>query len=413
MTEEKQKKIFFDHVSTTPVDPRVVEVMLPYFTERFGNPSSHIHEAGVIAGRALEEARGEVASLISANPQEIIFTSGATESNNLAIRGFLQANRDKGNHLIFSEIEHYSVINLAYSLEREGYEVSFLKVDQQGLVDPDELRRRLKTESCLVSVMLANPEIGTIEPIRVLTGIAKEHGVYFHTDAACAAGIIPVDVDDLKIDALTLSAHNFYGPKGVGALYLKEGTKLSPLFQGGFQENGIRPGTENLPAIVGFGKASRLAQSEMEFRNKHLRSLAKRLKEGLENSVEFLHFTGHPEKRLPGHVSLWVEYVEGESLLLMLNLKGVMAASGSACSSNLKGRDETDLSASHVLTAVGVPPEFCAGSLTFSLGKDNSEEQINYLVEIMPPIVERLLEMSPLYADRVGMKKYPRGELLP
>jgi cysteine desulfurase len=413
MAEEKQGKIFFDHVSTTPVDPRVLKVMLPYFTERFGNPSSHIHEAGVIAGRALEAARGEVASLISANPSEIIFTSGATESNNLAIRGFLQANRGKGNHLIFSEIEHYSVINLAHTLKREGYEVTFLKVDRQGLVDPEDLRRRMRTETCLVSVMLANPEIGTIEPIRTLAGIAKEHGVYFHTDAACAAGIIPVDVGDLKIDALTLSAHNFYGPKGVGALYLRQDTKLSALFQGGFQENGIRPGTENLPAIVGFGEASRLSRSEMEFRNSHLRNLGKRLRQGLENSVEFLHFTGHPEKRLPGHVSLWVEYVEGESLLLMLNLKGVMAASGSACSSNLKGRDETDLSASHVLTAVGVPPEFCSGSLTFSLGKDNSEEQINYLVEIMPPIVERLLEMSPLYADRVQGEKYSRGELSP
>lgn len=410
MTGEKQRKIFFDHVSTTPVDPRVLEVMLPYFTERFGNPSSHIHEAGVIAGRALEEAREQVAGLISARPEEIFFTSGATESNNLAIRGFLEANRDKGNHLIFSEIEHYSVLNLGYRLKREGYQVSFLKVDQHGLVDPDELRKEIKEQTSLVSVMLANPEIGTIEPIKVLAGIAKERGVYFHTDAACSAGIIPVDVDDLGVDALTLSGHNFYGPKGVGALYLRQGTKLSPLFQGGFQENGLRPGTENLPAIVGFGEASRLAQSEMGSRINHLRNLGKILKQGLEKAVDFLHLTGHPERRLPGHVSLWIEYVEGESLLLMLNLKGVMAASGSACSSNLKGRDETDLAASHVLTAVGVPPEFCTGSLTFSTGEDNTEEEVSCLLEIMPPIVKRLLEMSPLYADSVKAKTTPESE---
>jgi len=288
----------------------------------------------------LEEAREQVAGLISARPEETFFTSGATESNNLAIRGFLEANRDKGNHLIFSEIEHYSVLN----------------------------------------------------------------------DAACAAGIIPVDVDDLGVDALTLSGHNFYGPKGVGALYLRSGEKLSPLFQGGFQENGLRPGTENLPAIVGFGEASRLAQSEMGSRINHLRNLGKILKGGLEKAVDFLHLTGHPEKRLPGHVSLWIEYVEGESLLLMLNLKGVMAASGSACSSNLKGRDETDLAASHVLTAVGVPPEFCTGSLTFSTGKDNTEEEVSCLLEIMPPIVKRLLEMSPLYADSVRAKTTPESE---
>jgi cysteine desulfurase len=410
MKDNSERKIFFDHVSTTPVDPPVVEAMLPYFSERFGNPSSHIHEAGVVAGRALEESRQQVADLISAKPEEMIFTSGATESNNLAISGFLKANPDRGDHLIFSEIEHYSVLNVAYRLQTEGYRVEFLRVDQHGMVDPDELRRRIGGETALVSIMLANPEIGSIQPIKELAGIAAERGIFFHTDATCAAGVIPVQVEGLGVDALTLSAHNFYGPKGIGALYLREGTKLSPLFQGGFQEGGVRPGTENLPAIVGFAAAARLASSDMESRNRHLRVLGKRLRDGLERSIRFLHFTGHPEKRLPGHVSLWIEYVEGESLLLTLNLKGVMAASGSACSSNLKGRDETELVASHVLTAVGVPPEFCTGSLTFSMGKDNGEEEVDYLVEIMPGIVDRLLEMSPLYADRIKAPDSSRGE---
>jgi cysteine desulfurase len=398
------RKIYFDHQATTPVDPRVFEAMIPYFQDRFGNPSSHIHTEGVRANQALDKARGQVAELVNSQSDEIIFTSCATESNNLGLRGFLKANPDKGKHIIISEIEHYSILNQALRLKVEGYEVSTIKVAEGGLIDPEAVEKAIRKDTALISINLANSEIGTIQPIKEIAEIAKKHGIFFHTDGAIAVGNIPIDVKVLGIDALTISAHNFYGPKGIGALYLREGNNISPIFEGGFQEYGMRSGTENVPGIVGMGAAAELASIEMPERIEHLQKLGKMLWKGLEEEIEYINFTGHPIQRLPGHVSFWIRYIEGESLLLMLNIKGVMAASGSACSSNLKGADEEDLAASHVLTAIGVPAEFCSGSLTVSMGKDNTEVEVQYLLDIMPEVVDKLLMMSPLYADKLRGK---------
>ncbi len=401
---ESERNIYFDHQATTPIDKRVFEAMKPYFMEKFGNPSSHIHKAGVAANDALDKARAEVAELINCGPEEIIFTSGATESNNLGIGGFLKANQDKGRHLIISEIEHYSILNQAIKLKQEGYEITPIKVQNGGLVDPADVKNAIRDDTSLISIQMASSEIGTIQDIAEIGIIARERGIYFHSDAAMAAGNIPVDVRALNVDALTMSAHNYYGPKGVGALCLRQGVSMANLFEGGFQEGGYRSGTENLPGIVGMGRASVLAREEMKERNQHLEKLGRMLWDGLKEKVEYLNFTGHPQKRMPGHVSFWIKYIEGESLLLMLNIKGIMAASGSACSSNLRGLDEEDLAASHVLTAIGVPAEFCSGSLTVSMGKDNTEDEVVYMLESMPEVVEKLLMMSPLYADKLSGK---------
>lgn len=391
--------IFFDHVSTTPVDPRVFEAMRPYFMEWYGNPSSHVHDQGQAALRAVDAARGHVAAFIGAKPEEIVFTSGATEANNLALSGVADAYARKGRHLVVSQIEHYSVLNALFPLRNRGYEVTYLPVDGQGKVDPEEVGRAIRPDTILVSVMHANPEIGTIEPVKEIARQARSRGVLFHMDAAASAGHIPLDVREIGADLVTLSAHNFYGPKGAGALFVREGVRLSPLLQGGFQEMGLRPGTENVPGIVGMGEAARIAAREMGERAERLSLLGARLRDGIAASVEHIHFTGHPVDRLPGHVSFWVEYAEGESLLLFLNVHGVMAASGSACSSNLRGRDEEDLAASHVLRAIGVPSDICTGSITFSLGKDNTESEVDDVVRILPGIVRRLWEMSPTYLD--------------
>ncbi len=401
---QTQRDIYFDHAATTPVDPRVLEAMLPYFTERFGNPSSHIHSKGVQANQALDESRAAVARLINASPETIIFTSGATEANNLAISGYLSANPNRGKHLIISEIEHYSVINLCLKLKREGYDLTLLKVDQSGLVNPNKLQAAIRPDTAVISIQHASSEIGTIQNIKDLAAIARTSNVYFHSDAAASAGNIAVDVDTLRVDALTFSAHNFYGPKGVGALYLRPGVNLATQLIGGFQEHGYRSGTENLLGIVGMAKAAELAIAEMPERIAHLTKLQERLWQGLSKKYDFLHFTGHKTQRLPGHVSFWMEYIEGESLLLFLNVYGIQTASGSACASNMRGRDETDLAASHVLTAVGVPAEYCSGSLTVSMGKGNTEDEVDYFVEVFPQVVDRLLAMSPLWADKLKGK---------
>ncbi|MCX6831565.1 MAG: cysteine desulfurase family protein [candidate division Zixibacteria bacterium] len=404
MQPDAQRDIYFDHAATTPVDSRVVEAMLPYFAERFGNPSSHVHSKGVEANQELDQSRASAARLINAPAETIIFTSGATEANNLAICGYLEANRERGKHLIISEIEHYSVINLCLKLRREGYDLTLLPVDKLGLVHPDKLHAAVRRETALISIQHASSEIGTIQNIKELAAIAGEAGVFFHSDAAASAGNIPVDVVDLGVDALTVSAHNFYGPKGVGALYLRPGAKLEAQIIGGFQERGYRSGTENLAGIVGMAKAAELALAEMPQRREHLTVLQQRLWNGLSQKYEFLHFTGHPSERLPGHVSFWLEYIEGESLLLFLNVYGIQTASGSACASNMRGQDEHDLAASHVLTAVGVPAEYCSGSLTVSMGKDNTEDEVDYFLQIFPQVVERLLAMSPLWADKLKGK---------
>jgi len=391
--------IFFDHISTTPLDPRVLEAMMPYLTERYGNPSSHIHDQGQQALKAVDAARAEVAGLVHAKPQEIVFTSGATEANNLAIKGAAEASGKKGKHLVVSEVEHFSVLNALTSLRNRGYEVTTLPTDTDGRMDPDDVRRAIRSDTVLVSVMHANAEIGTIEPIGEIGRITREREVLFHTDATASAGHIPLDLRAAGADLVTLSAHNFYGPKGTGALVVREGVRLESQIDGGFQEMGYRAGTENVPGIVGMGRAAGIATAEMGEWVSHLTRLEKRLREGIASSIEHLHFTGHPTDRLPGHVSFWVEFAEGESLLLFLNVHGVMAASGSACSSNLKGRDEEDLIASHVLRAIGVPSDICTGSITFSMGKGNTEQEVDHVLSVLPGIVMRLWEMSPTYLD--------------
>ena len=399
--------IFFDHISTTPVDQRVLEAMMPYLTERYGNPSSHIHDQGQHALRAIDAARAEVAGLVKAKPEEIVFTSGATEANNLAMKGVAEARGKKGKHLVVSEVEHFSVLNALLPLRNRGYEVTTIKADGDGKVDPDDVRKAIRTDTVLVSVMHANSEIGTVEPIEEIGRITRDREVLFHTDATASAGHIPLDFTATGADLVTLSAHNFYGPKGTGALVVREGVRLESQLDGGFQEMGYRAGTENVPGIVGMGRAATIASAEMGEWSSRLRRLEKKLHDGIASSVEHLHFTGHPTDRLPGHVSFWVEYAEGESLLLFLAHHGVMAASGSACSSNLKGRDEEDLVASHVLRAIGVPSDICTGSITFSMGKGNTEQDVDHVLSVLPGIVRRLWEMSPTYLDY--QKKVLRG----
>ena len=400
-------RIFFDHISTTPLDSRVFEAMKPYFLELYGNPSSHIHDQGQAALKAVDAARSEVASLLDASPDEIVFTSGATEANNLAVKGAAEANGKKGRHIVVSDVEHFSVQNALIPLRNRGYEVTTLKVDSDGRVDPGDVRRAIRPDTALVSVMHANSEIGTIEPVAEIGRIARERGVLFHTDATASAGHIPLNVRETGADLVTLSAHNFYGPKGTGALFVREGVSLVSQVDGGFQERGFRAGTENVPGIVGMGAAARIAKIEMGERDSRLRRLGKRLWEGNAATVEHLHFTGHPTDRLPGHVSFWVEYAEGESLLLFLNVHGVMAASGSACSSNLRGHDEEDLVASPVLRAIGGPSDICTGSITFSMGKGSTEAEVDEVLSVLPGIVKRLWEMSPTYLDY--QKRKARG----
>ncbi len=397
-------KVFFDHISTTPLEPRVLSAMMPYLTEWYGNPSSHIHAQGQAAVRAVDRARAEVAALIGAKPPEIVFTSGATESNNIAVLGAMEAAGKR--HAVVSEIEHFSVMNALIPLRNAGMDVTMVPVDRHGLVDPDDVRKALCPETGLLSVMHANAEIGTIEPVEEIGRIARERGVAFHVDATASAGHIPCDVRTIPADLVTLSAHNFYGPKGIGALYIREGAKVAPRSFGGFQEMGYRAGTENVAGIVGMGEAAAIAADEMPDWEAHLRRLGKRLWDGLA-PIPLLHFTGHPSLRLPGHVSFWVEHAEGESLLLFLNVKGIMAASGSACSSNLRGEDEEDLVASPVLRAIGVPSDICTGSITFSLGKGNTEEEVRAALEALPGIVDRLREMSPTYLDY--QKQHQKG----
>ncbi len=399
---KKDRFVFFDNINTTFPDPMVVEVVDKVLTSRLGNPSSHVHSAGISAGRVIDEAREKVSALINASPESIIFTSGATESNNLAITGFLKAN--SGYQLAVSMIEHFSIINQFRLLQKEGIPAFLIDIEKNGSIDLNSLEEIVRKKQTLVSISYANPEIGTIQDFKSISEICSRHGAILHCDCTAAAGLLEIDVAGMGIDLLTLSAHNMYGPTGVGALYVGTKINISPLFAGGNQEDGKRPGTENIPGIAGMGEACRMARENIGKWQKNLTALGKKLWQGLADSISFIHLTGHPEKRLPGHVSFWVEHVEGESLLLLLNMNGVMASSGSACSSNLKGKDESELVASHVLTAVGVPTDICAGSITFSLGKYNTEEEVDYVVSIMPGIVKKLLAMSPSYED------YKKGE---
>lgn len=382
------KRAYLDYAATTPTHPEVVAAMLPYFTEAFGNPSS-IHSHGQEAKQALEEARDKVAALIGAESEEVIFTGSGTEADNFALKGVAYANESRGNHIITSTIEHHAVSETAKFLERRGFRVTYLPVDEYGLVDPDDVRRAITDKTILISLMQANNEVGTIEPIAEIGRIAREAGVYLHTDAVQTVGHIPVDVNELRVDLLSLSAHKFYGPKGVGALYIRKGTKLVPFIHGGEQESGWRASTHNIPGIVGLGKAVELAQQEMSEEAERVTHLRDRLIDGFRERLDHIRFNGHPTNRLPNNVSVTVDFVEGESVLLNLDLEGISASTGSACSSS-------SLEPSHVLLAMGLLQEQAHCSLRFSLGKWTSEEDIDRVLEVMPKVVAKLRAMSPL-----------------
>jgi cysteine desulfurase len=384
------RKVYLDNTATTPILPEVREEMLPYLGEDFGNPSSR-HDWGDSAWKALDTARERVAELIGAGPEEIIFTGNGTESNNFAVKGLALGRRDKGNHVIVSAIEHFSVLYAARTLEKLGFEMTEVPVDKHGLVDPEDVRRNIREDTILVSVMHANGEVGTIQPIEEIARITREENILFHTDAVATAGTIPVDVKKLGVDTLSLAANQFYGPKGAGALWVRKGTRIIPLLDGGVQEGGRRSGTENVPAIAGLGKAAEMARTNMTARMEHLIPLRDRLLSELPAGIDRVIVTGHPTNRLPGHASFCVEFIEGEAMLMMLNSKGIAVSSGSACAS-------ITLKASHVLTAMGISHELAQGSLLFTMGVDTTTEDIDYVLEVMPGIVNRLRQMSPLYA---------------
>lgn len=386
MTVEN-RTIYMDNSATTPVRKEVVEEMLPYLTENFGNPSS-IYDLGKISKHAIEKARKKVADAIGAEESEIYFTSGGTESDNWALKGIAFANRNKGKHIITTSVEHHAVLHACSWLEGQGFEVIYLPVDKFGMVSPEELKNAIRVDTILISIMLANNEIGTIQPVEEIGKIAREKRIYFHTDAVQAIGHIPIDVKKMNVDLLSLSGHKFGGPKGCGALYIRKGTKIEALLHGGDQERKHRAGTENVPAIVGLGKAIELAAGEIEEANKTLLEMRERLVEGLLN-IPKTHINGHPTEKLANNVNVTFEYIEGESLLLLLNAKGVYASTGSACNS-------TSLEPSHVLTACGVPHEIVHGSLRLSLGRMNTHEDVDRVLEVLPEIVQKLRNMSPL-----------------
>jgi cysteine desulfurase len=386
------KRIYLDYAATTPTHPEVVEAMLPYFGQAFGNPSS-IHFQGQEAKAAVEEARERIAAFIAARGEEIVFTSGGTEANNFALKGIAYANEDKGNHIITTAIEHHSMIEPCQFLAGQGFEITYLPVDSYGLVDPEKVEEAITDNTIMVSVLHANNEVGTIEPIKEIGEIAHRRGIYFHTDAVQTVGHIPVNVNELGVDLLTISAHKLYGPKGVGALYIRNGTKIASFVHGGGQERKRRAGTENVPAIVGFGKAVEMAEAEMAMERKRLLPLRDRLIRGLSERIDNIRLNGHPRRRLPNNVNVSIDFVEGESMLLNLDLAGIAASSGSACSS-------VALEPSHVLSAMGLPPEQAFGSLRFTLGRETAEEDIDRVLEILPQIVARLRSMSPFLKGR-------------
>jgi len=380
-------KIYLDYAATTPVDPRVLKAMLPYFSEKFGNTMS-LHSFGQEAKEALEESRGVIAGLMGAKPKEIIFTSSATESNNTALKGIAFANRKKGNHIIISPIEHDCVVESAKWLESQGFEVTRLKVGKFGLVDPADVKKAIKKDTILVSIMHANNEIGTIEPIEEIGKICRERNVYFHTDAAQSFGKIPIDVNKMNIDLMTVSSHKTYGPKGAGALFVRGGTKIEPIIHGGGHESGLRSSTVNVPAIVGFAEAARICQREMRREAEKLTKLRDKLIKGVLKKIGGSHLNGHPKKRLPNNANFWFKGVEGESIVMHLDLLGIAVSSGSACSSK-------SLAPSHVLLAIGLRPEQAYGSLRLSLGRWTKEKDINYVLDVLPKVVKRLREISP------------------
>ena len=383
------RKVYMDYAAGMPLDPRVFKAMKPYFTENYGNPSS-AHSFGANAKNALMKSRERVACLVGAEkPEEVIFTSGGTESNNLAIKGVAYRNKEKGNHIITTTIEHMSVINICKHLQKQGFEISYLPVGKEGMVDPERVKDEIHDKTVMISVMYANGEIGTIQSIEEIGRIAHESQVYFHVDAVAAAGKIPINVDGEHIDLLSISSNDMYGPKGVGALYIRKGTRIQPVIQGGGQERGVRSGTENIPGIVGMGRAAEIAKEEMAAEGKRLSQLRDKLIMGVLETIERSYLNGHPTERLPNNANLRFSYIEGESLILGLDMLGIQVSSGSACTSKT-------LEPSHVLLAIGLAHEEAHGSLVFTMGKQNSEEDVDYVLETLPGVVKRLRAISPL-----------------
>lgn len=389
-------KVYLDHYAANPVLPEVLNEMRPFLESEFGNPSS-LHSWGDSAREALEEARERVAALIGADPGEIIFTSGGTEANNTAVKGIAWAARKKGRHVLISGVEHFSVLHAASTLEKFDFEVTRVAVDGYGVVDPEAVAKAVRDDTVLISVMTANGEIGSIQPVREIARIAGEKKIPFHSDAIAAAGYIPINVKEMGVDALSLSSDLLYGPKGAGALWIRKGLRLMPLLDGGTQEGGRRGGTENVPGIVGMGKAAELANRNMEERFLHLTSMRDLLMRKLPEAIPRIHLTGHPADRLPWNASFVVEFIEGEGMLLLLDNAGVAVSSGSACTSRA-------LKSSHVLSACRVPTDIAQGSLLFSFGLENSKEDVDYVLEVLPPIIAKLRKMSPLY------DKFLKGE---
>ncbi len=379
-------KIYMDHVATNPLHPDVLDEMLPYLKENYGNPLS-LYEPGMKAREALETARAQTADLIHAKPKEIIFTASGAEANNFAVKGIAFALQNKGRHIIVSKIEHHSILNTARFLEKNGFAVTYLPVDNDGLVSPADVEKAITDETILISIIHASPEIGTIQPISDIGKIARGRKIVFHTDAVSTVGNIPVDMESLNVDLMSFAAHQFYGPKGAAALYVREGTRIVPLIYGGIQEGGRRAGTENVPAIVGMGKAAEITKRDLQKRIDHVTPLRDSIISNA-SKIDKAILTGHPEQRLPGHASFVVEYIEGEAMLLMLAAKGIYSASGSACSSKA-------LKSSPVLISIGIPVHQAQGSVVFTLGEGTTKEHIDYFNETFPQIISRLREISP------------------
>jgi cysteine desulfurase len=391
------KVIYLDHASTTPVDAEVVKAMLPWHTEQFGNPST-VYSLGLTAATALGQARESIAHAIGATAEEIYFTSGGTESDDWAILGTAEAQQKKGRHLITSVIEHHAVLESMEYLEKRGYEVTRIPVDGGGLVDPEDVHKAIRPDTVLVSIMHANNEVGTVQPIADIGKITREAGVLFHVDAVQTAGKMPLDVGQLGVDMLSVSAHKFYGPKGVGLLYLRKRTRISPLFHGGGQENGRRAGTHNVPGIVGMAKAFELAAARMSDDAAREGSLRDRLWQGLYQTIESIYLNGDMVHRLPNNLNVRLDGIEGEAMILMLDMEGICVSSGSACTTG-------SLDPSHVLLALGIPAEQAHGSLRVTLGRGTTDEHVDHFLKVFPPIVARLREMSPIWCANCACKQ--------
>jgi cysteine desulfurase len=383
------RKVYLDHNATTPVHPKVIEAMLPFMNERFGNPSS-VHSFGQDTREAMEKARETVASAFGAKKDEIVFTSGGTESDNLAIGGVVGALCKKGKHLVTSKIEHHAVLATCEHLANTGFEVTEVACDKYGVVDPEEVRRAIRSDTILITIMHANNEVGTIQPVEEIGEIASEKGIVFHSDAVQSFGKVGLNTSKVKANLLSVSSHKIYGPKGVGALYVRRGTPLSPIVFGGHHEKKRRAGTENVPGIVGFAKAVELASADITSTNRCMLALRNRLEEGIMSTIPNVRLNGHPTKRLASTLNVSFEYVEGESLVLSLDMEGIAVSSGSACTSG-------SLEPSHVLLAMGVPADVAQGSVRFSLGRDNTEADVDYVLGVLPRIVDRLRAISPLF----------------